>query len=48
MKTISSSGNSIGMAGIRLDRLLKQRSALRKPDFPFDLPQSHTLFYAHC
>jgi hypothetical protein len=38
MKTISSSGNSIGMAGICLDRLLKQRAALRKPDFSFDLP----------
>jgi hypothetical protein len=24
------------MAGICLDRLLKQRSALRKPDFSFD------------
>jgi hypothetical protein len=38
MNTISSSGNFIGMAGICLDRLLKQRSALRKPDFSFDLP----------
>jgi hypothetical protein len=28
MNTISSSGNSIGMAGICLDRPLKQRSAL--------------------
>jgi hypothetical protein len=26
------------MAGIRLDRLLKQRSALQKPDFSFDIP----------
>jgi len=26
------------MAGIRLDRLLKQRSALQKPDFSFDFP----------
>jgi hypothetical protein len=26
------------MDGICLDRLLKQRSALQKPDFPFDLP----------
>jgi hypothetical protein len=26
------------MAGICLDRLLKQRAALRKPDFFFDLP----------
>jgi hypothetical protein len=26
------------MAGICLDRLLKQRSALRKPDFSFDFP----------
>jgi hypothetical protein len=38
MKIISSSGNSIGMTGICLDRLLKQRFALRKPDFSFDLP----------
>ena len=38
MNTISSSGNFIGMAGICLDRLLKQRSALRKPDFSFDFP----------
>jgi hypothetical protein len=26
------------MAGICLDRLLKQRCALRKPDFVFDFP----------
>jgi hypothetical protein len=26
------------MAGICLDRLLKQRSALRKPDFAFNFP----------
>jgi hypothetical protein len=26
------------MAGICLDRLLNQRSALRKPDFSFDFP----------
>jgi hypothetical protein len=26
------------MAGIYLDRLLKQRSALQTPDFPFDFP----------
>ena len=26
------------MTGICLDRLLKQRSALQKPDFPFDFP----------
>jgi hypothetical protein len=38
MNTMVSSGNFIGMAGIRLDRLLKQRSALRKPDFSFDFP----------
>jgi len=38
MNTISSSGNFIGMAGICLDRLLKQRSALQKPDFSFDFP----------
>jgi len=28
----------MALAGIRLDRLLKQRSALQKPDFPFDIP----------
>jgi hypothetical protein len=38
MNTKSSSGNLIWMAGICLDRLLKQRSALQKPDFSFDLP----------
>jgi hypothetical protein len=38
MNTISSSENFIGMTGICLDRLLKQRSALRKLDFSFDLP----------
>jgi hypothetical protein len=38
MNTISSSGNFMGMAGICLDRLLKQRFALRKPDFSFDFP----------
>ena len=38
MNTISSSGDFSGMAGICLDRLLKQRSALRKPDFSFDFP----------
>jgi hypothetical protein len=38
MNTISSSGNFIGMAEIRLDRLLEQHSALRKPDFSFGFP----------
>jgi hypothetical protein len=38
MKTISSSGNFIGTAGICLDRLHKQRFALRKPKFSFDFP----------
>jgi hypothetical protein len=38
MNMISSSGNFIGMAEIRLDRLLKQRSALREPDFSFGFP----------
>jgi hypothetical protein len=38
MNTMSSSENFIGMTGICLDRLLKQRFALRKPDFSFDLP----------
>jgi hypothetical protein len=35
---MSSSGSFIRLAEICLDRLLKQRSALRKPDFPFDFP----------
>jgi hypothetical protein len=34
MNIISSARNLIAMAGICLDRLLKQRSALRKPDIP--------------
>jgi hypothetical protein len=38
MNAISSSENFIGVAGIRLDRLLKQRSALQKPDFSFGFP----------
>jgi hypothetical protein len=38
MNTLSSSGNFFWMAGICLDRLLKQRSALQKSDFSFDLP----------
>jgi hypothetical protein len=38
MKTKSSSGNFNGMTGICLDRLLKQRFALRKPEFSFDFP----------
>jgi len=38
MNAISTSGNFILLAGICLDRLLKQRSALQKPDFSFDLP----------
>jgi hypothetical protein len=38
MNTISSSGNFIWMAGICLDRLLKQRFALQKLDFSFDFP----------
>jgi hypothetical protein len=38
MNTLSSSGNFIWVAGSCLDRLLKQRSALRKPDFFFDFP----------
>ena len=39
MNTISSSENFIWMAGICLDRLLKQRCAL--PDFSFDPPLPH-------
>jgi hypothetical protein len=35
---MASSGDFIGMAGICLDRLLKQRSALRKPDCSCDFP----------
>jgi hypothetical protein len=38
MNIVSSAGISIAMAGVCLDRLLKQRSALRKPDFSFDFP----------
>jgi hypothetical protein len=38
MNTISSSRDFIWMAGIYRDRLLAQRSALRKPDFSFDFP----------
>jgi hypothetical protein len=38
MNTMSSSGNFTWMTGICLDRLLKQRSALRKSDFSSDLP----------
>jgi hypothetical protein len=40
MKTISSSGSFMGLAEGCLDRLLKQRSALRKPDFSFKFPPS--------
>ena len=36
MNTMPSSGSFIWMAGICLDRLLKQRFALRKPEFSFD------------
>jgi hypothetical protein len=35
---MSSSGSFPWMAGICLDRLLKQRSALRKPGISFDFP----------
>jgi hypothetical protein len=38
MDAMSPSGNFNGMTGICLDRILKQRSALRKPDFTFDFP----------
>jgi hypothetical protein len=38
MEAMSPSGNFNGMTGICLDRLLKQRSALRKPDFSFGFP----------
>jgi hypothetical protein len=38
LNTISSSRDFIGMAGICRDRLLEQRSALRKPDCSFDFP----------
>jgi len=38
MKTIPSSGDFIEMAEICLDRLLKQRFALRKPKISFDFP----------
>jgi hypothetical protein len=36
--TVSSSGNFLGIAAIHLDRLLKQRIALRKRTIPFALP----------
>jgi hypothetical protein len=35
MNIVSSAGIFVALAGICLDRLLKQRSALKKPDFPF-------------
>jgi hypothetical protein len=38
MNAISTSENFILMAGICLDRLPRQRSALQNPDFFFDLP----------
>jgi hypothetical protein len=38
MNIVSSAGILIAMAGICLDRLLKRRSALQKPDFSFDIP----------
>jgi hypothetical protein len=38
MNTLSSLGNFVGMAGICLDRLLKQRSALPQPGTLSDLP----------
>jgi hypothetical protein len=38
MNIVSSAGIFMAMAGICLDRLLKQRSALQKPELPFDFP----------
>jgi len=38
MNIVSSTGNLIAIEGIWLDRLPKQRSALRKPDVLFDVP----------
>jgi hypothetical protein len=38
MNIVSSANVFVAMAGICLDRLLKQRSALRKPDFSINLP----------
>jgi len=38
MNIVSSAGIFIAMAGICLDRLLKQRSALRKLCIPLDFP----------
>jgi hypothetical protein len=38
MNTVSSAGIFIAMAETCLDRLIKQRSALPKPDFSFDFP----------
>jgi hypothetical protein len=38
MNIVSSAGIFIAMAETGLDRLLRQRFALRKPDSSFDLP----------
>jgi hypothetical protein len=38
MNILSSTGIFVALAGICLDRLLMQRSALQKPDLPFALP----------
>jgi hypothetical protein len=38
MNIVSSAEIFIAMAGIGLDRLLKQHSALQNPDFSFDFP----------
>jgi hypothetical protein len=38
MNTVTSSGNLIRLAGLCRDRLLKQRSALRKLGNPLDYP----------
>jgi hypothetical protein len=38
MNIVSLAGIFVAMMGICLDRLLKQRSALQKPDFSFDFP----------
>jgi hypothetical protein len=38
MNIVSSARILVAVAGICLDRLLKQRSALHEPDFPFNFP----------
>jgi len=48
MNIMSASGDFIQLAGICLDRLLKQRSALRKPIHGFLAAKSHKKFAREC